>query len=183
MNESDAPTVVVPAPGKKTWTRPRPEERQAILRARFLDGLTIDQLCVKFDRADGTIKRILHSDEARQMEVEIEQRAHQDTVREARRLMRRAIVPAVEAWTRAIPTAADMGKHLPAKDLLLHTKVISPLNDPGPAGPRILICVGMPGAPAMEPPSQEELEAVLLEQAPQPKTVDGGAEDDDDAAP
>jgi len=48
--------------------------------------------------------------------------------------------------------AAGKGNHKPAKDLLLHTDIIKPLNDV-PSGSEFILCIGMPGAPAMPVPT------------------------------
>ena len=63
---------------------------------------------------------------------------------------------------KALGRAAQKGDHKPAKDLLMHTGVIRPVGEH--VGQSVVVMVGMPGHPAMEAPSQEEVDAVIAEQ-------------------
>jgi len=49
------------------------------------------------------------------------------------------VLPATDAWGRAIETAADKGDHKPARDLLLHTGTIEPVQDRRDSGITIII--------------------------------------------
>jgi hypothetical protein len=65
--------------------------------------------------------------------------------------LKSAVGPAADAWVRAIDHAADKGDHKPAKDLLMHTGTIEPLDDEGRArGPMVLIAIKVDGREAMK---------------------------------
>lgn len=69
-------------------------------------------------------------------------RKHFDTEIKASAIerLKAGIVPAADAWVRSVEVAADKGDHKPAKDLLMHTGVIEPLDDDGRAkGPLVLV--------------------------------------------
>jgi hypothetical protein len=56
--------------------------------------------------------------------------------------LKAGILPAADAWVKAIDVAADKGDHKPAKELLMHTGTIEPLDDNGRAnGPLVLMAV------------------------------------------
>jgi hypothetical protein len=57
--------------------------------------------------------------------------------------LKAGILPAADAWVKAVDVAADKGDHKPAKELLLHTGTIDPLDADGRAqGPLVLVYVG-----------------------------------------
>lgn len=45
--------------------------------------------------------------------------------------LKAAVLRAADAWVRAIESAADRGDHKPARDLLMHTGTIEPLDKNG----------------------------------------------------
>ncbi len=52
------------------------------------------------------------------------------------------IIPATKSWGRAIEVGGEKGDHKPAKDLLMHTGTIEPLDEDGRArGPLVLIAI------------------------------------------
>jgi len=64
------------------------------------------------------------------------------------------VVPAADAWVRAINEAADKGDHKPAKDLLMHTGTIERLDEDGRGGGPLMITyvgVSLPGIPVLSP--------------------------------
>jgi len=64
--------------------------------------------------------------------------------------LKAGIIPAADAWTKAVSVAGEKGDHKPAKDLLMHTQVIEPLDDDGRArGPLVLVLAAgsSPGNP------------------------------------
>ena len=69
---------------------------------------------------------------------------------------------AAKDWLTASAIAAKRGDHKPAKEILLHAGVIERLGDT--PGPQVVMFVGMPGHPAMEPPSQEVIDAEMAKQ-------------------
>jgi len=69
-------------------------------------------------------------------------RKHFDTEIKASAIerLKAGILPAADAWVKAIDNAAGKGDHKPAKDLLMHTGTIEPLDDDGRArGPLVLV--------------------------------------------
>src|SRR5262245_22580857 len=69
-------------------------------------------------------------------------RKHFDTEIKASAIerLKAGILPAADAWVKAIDNAADKGDHKPAKDLLMHTGTIEPLDADGRAqGPLVLV--------------------------------------------
>ncbi len=69
--------------------------------------------------------------------------------------LKAGILPAADAWVRSVGVAAEKGDHKPAKDLLMHTGTIEPLDDDGRArGPLVLVMVdSMPGQRGYIPPA------------------------------
>ncbi len=73
------------------------------------------------------------------------------------RYLRNNADKAAKAWVRALDRAAQKGDHRPAKDLLLSAGAIERGGDS--SGMQVTMIVGMPGHPAMIPPSQEVIDA------------------------
>ena len=64
---------------------------------------------------------------------------------------------AAAAWVRSVDVAADKGDHKPAKDLLMHTGTIEPLDDDGRGrGPLVLVYVGDGQGPIGATPTPED---------------------------
>lgn len=71
----------------------------------------------------------------------------------ASKLLSTKALAAVEDWATASKKAADKGDHRAAKDLLLHTKAIEPVEDSSRQGMNIAIVIGTPEQPIrMNPP-------------------------------
>ncbi len=69
----------------------------------------------------------------------------------AKQLLAAGALQAVADWQEASRNGARLGKHAPARDLLLHTGVIEPLkSDTGPQG--VTVVIGIQGAPAGDDP-------------------------------
>jgi len=65
--------------------------------------------------------------------------------------LKAAVVPAADAWVSAIDKAADKGDHKPAKDLLMHTGTIEPLDSDGHArGSMVLVAIKIDGRDVMK---------------------------------
>lgn len=62
------------------------------------------------------------------------------------RMMQSRALAMLEHWEDAAETGAKLGKHAPAKDWLLHAKLLTPIDTEAKA-PRIAILIGQPGAP------------------------------------
>jgi hypothetical protein len=73
-------------------------------------------------------------------EITIKHGSLKDQVRQVLDLQR---VNAAKAWGRAIPKAAKKGDHRPARELLIATGDVSPLDS---AGSGVTVVVNMPGS-------------------------------------
>lgn len=135
-------------------------ERRKIQLAHLRDGLNQTELAAKFGRKRETVARCLRGPDFDALKQEVDG-AIAD---EVRRLMRSGARKAGKAWLRAVEEAAKKGNHKPAKDLLLHTNIIEPLNAE-PSGPQFQINIGMPGHPACPIPTQAEIEEASRRQA------------------
>lgn len=73
---------------------------------------------------------------------------------------------AVSAWHDAIPIAAKKGDHRPAKDLLLHTRAIEPVDAAARTALTLVITgIGMPGLSHAEGDKGTEILNVIDVQA------------------
>lgn len=71
-------------------------------------------------------------------------RKHFDTEIKASAIerLKAGILPAADAWVKAVDNAADKGDHKPAKELLMHTGTIEPLGEDRRAtGPLVLMAI------------------------------------------
>lgn len=102
-----------------------PEERREIQRLRLIDGETISEIARCTSRNRETIANILRADDTRELQQQLEGEMRDA----AKRHLQVTTEKAARAWGTAIQQAADKGDHRPAKDLLLHTGVIQPLQD------------------------------------------------------
>ena len=66
-------------------------------------------------------------------------RLHEEMSKIAFAQLKAGVVPAAEAWRDSIDVAARRGDHRPARDLLLHTKVIEPVHNSADSGITIQI--------------------------------------------
>lgn len=74
---------------------------------------------------------------------------------DARNFLDAHALQAAKDWVDASREGARKGKHTPAKDLLLHAKVIEPIQD-NQTNVQVAIIVGAPGQPlALSPPKSE----------------------------
>lgn len=151
-----------------------PNERREIQLAHLHEGLNQTALAARFGRTRETIAQVLKGDgfDALKREVDEEMIAH------ARRVLSTHRVPAARAWTRAMDVAAAKGDHRPAKDLLLHTDVIRPLGDGRIGTSQLIVCVGMPHAPACTVPAQ-----IFVERARLAEQQEEAAESQSDTEP
>lgn len=65
-------------------------------------------------------------------------------------------IDAVRAWRDAIPIAGKKGDHRPAKDLLLHTKAITPVADQSHQG--LTVTIGQLVIPGLSRVARDYLE-------------------------
>ena len=89
---------------------------------------------------------------------------------EARTTLKSHVRSAATYWVKAAAVAAKRGDHRPARDLLLHAGVITRLGDT--VGPQMQVVIGMPGHPAIEPPSQEAIDAAIAREEAAWDTID-----------
>ena len=149
------PSPVVKAPRRKPGrgSQVTPDERLAIQRAYLIDGLNQRQLADRFGRTRETIGHVLKDDAFQAVKREV----YDALAEEARSTLKGHVVSAAKEWRTASGIAAQKGDHRPAKDLLLSAGAIERVGDS--SGTQVTMIVGMPGHPAMEPPSQEVIDA------------------------
>lgn len=70
------------------------------------------------------------------------------------KLLRANALGFAEDWKTASEKAAAKGDHRPAKDALLHAKLIEPVEDSGNHSTRIAIVIGTPDQPIRVTPPQ-----------------------------
>ena len=119
-----------------------PERKQEIRHAYFASGCTLTriQLASRFNVNRDTVAACLKGPEYEALRRQYETEIHS----EARDVLKSAIMPAAEGWKKAVTVAGEKGDHKPAKDLLMHTGVIEPLDDDGRGtGPLVLMLVNM----------------------------------------
>ena len=146
---------VVKAPRRKPGrgSQVTPAERREIQRLHLAEGLNQRQLAARTGRTRETIAAQLKGADFERLRDQVET----NLVETVTRYLRNNADKAAKAWVRALDRAAQKGDHKPAKDLLMHAGVIDP---PGETSrPQFVVVVGMPGHPAMEPPSQEVIDA------------------------
>ncbi len=178
------PPRVVKAPRRKPGrgSQVMPDERLAIQRAHLTEGLNQRQLADRFGRTRETIGHVLKEDGFTALKREV----YAEMAEEARGALRAHVGKAAKDWLRASGIAAKRGDHRPAKEILLYAGAIDRLGET--PGPQVTVMVGMPGHPAMIPPSQAEIEAarardkarrvgVTIDVAAHPgRTIDVGAQ-------
>ena len=150
-----AAVPVVKAPRRKPGrgSQVTPAERREIQRLHLAEGLNQRQLAARTGRTRETIAAQLKGADFERLRDQVET----NLVETVTRYLRNNADKAAKAWVRALDRAAQKGDHKPAKDLLMHAGVIDP---PGETSrPQFVVVVGMPGHPAMEPPSQEVIDA------------------------
>lgn len=113
-----------------------PDERRDVQRLRLVDGASISEIARRTGRNRETIANIVRSDDTRELAQQLESESREAALR----VLRVNAEQAARAWaTTAIKEAAAKGDHRPARDLLLHAKVISPLTDQQPIGVQVIV--------------------------------------------
>ena len=113
-----------------------PDERRDVQRLRLVDGESTSEIARRTGRNRETIANILRGDDTRELQNQLEGEMKAAALRHLRVTGEKA----ARAWGIAIAAAADKGDHRPAKDLLLHTGVIQPMNGPQTAiGVRVIV--------------------------------------------
>ena len=122
------------------------------------EGLSRKQIAARVGRTRETIAAQLRDDDFRALKREL----NAEMAEEARHALNGYVRSAAKDWVTASAIAAKRGDHKPAKELLLHAGVIKRLGET--AEPQVTVLVGMPGAPALIPPSQEVIDAAPTDQ-------------------
>jgi hypothetical protein len=91
-------------------------------------------------------------------------------IESARKLMQAKALDRIEDWEDASTKAASKGDHRPAKDWLLHAKVIDPVEDSSTARTQVAILIGTPDAPIrVDAPQVIDMQAVSLGESGTPE--------------
>ena len=155
-----APSSSRHAPG--AGSRVTAPERRQIQQAHLIEGLHRSALAQRFGRTRETIAAQLRGDDFDQLRAEIERAECEDAIA----VLNRRRVVAAQAWGSAIETAASKGNHRPAKDLLVHTRVIEPVSAIAHRQTQPTIVIGIaviPGLPERHPvPNDDDVVARLL---------------------
>ncbi len=67
------------------------------------------------------------------------------------KLMQTRALDAIDLWHAAMINGAINGKHAPAKDWLLHAKVLDPVQSDSGSGAKVAVIIGAPGQPVTLP--------------------------------
>ena len=152
---AETPRSVANAPRRKAGrgSQVMPDERREIQLVHLVEGLNQRQLAERFGRTRETIAGVLKNDGFQALKREIDA----EMAEEARSTLNGYVGRAAKDWITASGIAAKKGDHKPAKEILLHAGVIERISET--SGPQMTVVVGMPGHPAMIPPSQEVIDA------------------------
>lgn len=138
--ERQAPPAVQPAPRHEPGrgSAMAEDEIQSVRMDFICNGLSRLQLAEKYGRNRATIARCLDGREFEELRREVD--------REVRQVVRRRMVAkaddAVGNWERSMSNAAERGDHKPAKDWLMHSGVIDPI-EATENGPRVVVQIGV----------------------------------------
>ena len=146
-----SPTPPAASPG--AGSQVTPAERREIQRQHLAEGLNQKQIAAQTGRTRETIAAQLKGADFERIRTAVEA----DLIETVKRQLTNNVDKAANAWIKALDRAAQKGDHKPAKDLLMHAGVIDPLGET--SRPQFVVVVGMPGHPAMIPPSQEVIDA------------------------
>jgi hypothetical protein len=126
-----------------------PAERLEIQQAYLTTpgGVTISQLARDCGRTREAIAGCLKGEDFEG----VKQAVHSELVAVAKDRLSGSVGLAAESWVASLGVAAAKGDHKPSKELLLHTGVISPVNE-GFGGGGVQVLVLMPGQTRVEPP-------------------------------
>ena len=130
------------------------------------EGLSRKQIAARVGRTRETISAQLRDDDFQALKRELDA----EMAEEARTTLRSHVRSAATYWVKAAAVAAKRGDHRPARDLLLHAGVITRLGET--VGPQMQVVIGMPGHPAIEPPSQEAIDAAIAREEAARDTID-----------
>jgi len=147
-----------PGRGSPEITQVTPAERREIQRLHLIDGLNQKQISARTGRTRETIADQLKDEDFQMLKREV----NATVAEEARNALKGYVGRTAKDWITASGIAAKKGDHRPAREILLHAGVIERISET--SGPQMTVVVGMPGHPAMIPPSQEEIDAEAARQ-------------------
>ena len=125
-----------------------PDERRDMQRLKLVDGESISEIARRTGRNRETVANVLRADDTKELAQQLETEAREGALR----VLRASAETAARAWsTTAISQAAEKGDHRPARDLLLHTGVIQPIEKGGPMI-GVQVIVGSAERPAGDDP-------------------------------
>lgn len=104
-----------------------PDERRQIQSLALIDGESISAIARITGRDRETVANVLRSDDSKALREQLAGEAADA----AKLVLRSSAERAARKWVSAIDAAAEKGDHRPARDLLLHAKVIDPLEKGG----------------------------------------------------
>lgn len=120
-----------------------PDERRQIQCLALVDGETVSAIARTTGRDRETVANVLRADDTRALREQLATEAADA----AKLVLRSSAERVARKWVSAVDAAAEKGDHRPARDLLLHTRVIEPIDKGGPhVG--IQVIVGSPDQPA-----------------------------------
>ena len=128
-------------------------ERREIQLLHLVEGLGQKAIAARVGRTRETVAKQLKDTDFQMVKREV----IADMAEEARSTLQSHVRTAAKDCSTASGIAAKKGDHRPAKELLLHAGVIERLGDT--TGSQVTVVVGMPGHPAMLPPTQADREA------------------------
>lgn len=122
-----------------------PAERAEIQQLSLVEGLSRSEIARRTRRDRETVRNVLAAEDTKQFADRLASDARDEVVQ----LLRRTATRAAADWIEASAVAKTRGDHRPARDLLLHARVIEPVVNQ-PVGSRVAIVIGMPGQPICE---------------------------------
>ena len=137
------PSKIAPAHGRGGTELHLSSAEQAQIAAWAADGVPVTVMARKLRRGYSAVARCAHR--------------FKPTDQGVKPLLRAAAFEVAQDFVAAAKIAAAKGDHRGAKDVLLHAEAITPIGDAEGSGVKLMVCVGMPGAPAFLPPGAGQL--------------------------
>lgn len=136
---TDTPSPTGEYIATRTGNQTPPERKATIYNLADIAKMSAREIAQRLSMDPRTVNAILATREHLKVDV----RNHLDSL----------ALDAVKHWGTAMEEGARKGKHAPARDLLLHTKIIEPVQTEGHTT-QIAIVVGAPGQPISLTPPQ-----------------------------